>query len=97
MSEKELQELIEILYPYFLKKFESERIFKNCIKSINATVSQNNPPPESNIGQTIYVKLPYDTEEISVVNKSTSDLNAGDLVCLHYNIDLKNAYIAYKV
>ena len=51
----------------------------------------------SNIGKNVKIKFPYDTEELDVINKSTSELNVGDLVCVHYYIDLKNAYVAYKV
>ena len=51
----------------------------------------------SNIGKLVKIKFPYDTAEISVLNKSTSELADGDLVCIHHYIDFKNAYVAYKV
>ena len=51
----------------------------------------------SNVGQVVKIKFPYDLEDIEVVNKSISELSVGDLVCVHYYIDLKNAYVAYKV
>lgn len=106
MSDKELRELMELLYPFFIKQLKSEGLFKKCIKSTNATVVWVDTTTEkiddkvvqvSNIGKIVKVKLPYDETEISVTNKSTSELNVGDTVCLHYNIDLKNAYVAYKV
>lgn len=106
MNDTELKDLMELLYPFFIKKLKSEGLFKTCIKSTNATVTWVDTTTKtvddatvrvSNIGQTVKVKLPYDSIEISVINKSTSELNVGDVVCLHYNIDLKNAYVAYKV
>lgn len=96
MSENEILAIVEILYPYFLKKFQADAGFKNCIRSTNATVTEVQSGV-SNIGQVVKVKLPYDTIDLEVINKSTSELAVGDLVCLHYYIDLKNAYVAYKV
>ena len=93
MSEKEISELIDLLYPHFLKRLKSEVFYKNCIKSTNATVISETVSPGANAD----VKFPYDDTSITVKNKSTSDLVKGDLVCIHYCIDLKNAYIAYKV
>lgn len=97
MNDKEINELMDLLYPFFIKKLKSEGLFKTCIKSTNATVSWVNTEQSSNINQAVKVKLPYDTTEIQVINKSTTELNVDDVVCLHYNIDLKNAYVAYKV
>ena len=106
MNDKELAELMDLLYPYFVKKMKADSTFKNCVKSTNATVTWVDTTTAtvdgatqrvSNIGKTIRVKFPYDKTEISVLNKSTSELNVGDLVCIHYHIDLKNAYVAYKV
>lgn len=106
MNDKELSELMDLLYPYFIKKMKSDSTFKNCIKSTNATVTWVDTTEEtvngatqivSNIGKEVKIKFPYDTTEISVINKSVSELNVGDLVCVHYYIDLKNAYVAYKV
>ena len=105
MTEKHIQELVELLYPYFFKKLKTENAIKNCIKSTNATVTwvdaqtttvNGTTQTITNIGKMVKVKFPYDTEDIEVINKSTSELSVGDLVCLHYNIDLKNAYVAYK-
>lgn len=97
MNDKEVAELVELLYPYFVKKMKLDNTFKNCIKSTNATVTGVNSSLTTNIGVEVTVKFPYDTTEISVINKSTSELAVGDLVCVHYYIDLKNAYVAYKV
>ena len=106
MSDKELEDLIELLYPYFLKKMKTDGSFKNCIRSTNATVTWVDTTTEevdgeyqrvSNIGKEVRIRFPYDAAEISVLNKSSSELNTGDLVCVHYYIDLKNAYVAYKV
>ena len=105
MSDKELSELMDLLYPYFVKKMKADSTFKNCIKTTNASVVwvdtktttvNGSTQRVSNINKMVKVKFPYDTTEIEVINKSTSELSVGDLVCLHYYIDLKNAYVAYK-
>ena len=93
MNDKELAELMDLLYPYFKKKLKADSIFKSCIKSTNATVVSESSPS----GSDVEIKFPYDASVIVVKNKSTSDLIKGDLVCVHYNIDFKNAYVAYKV
>lgn len=97
MSEKEISELIDLLYPHFLKKLKSENAFKNCIKSTNATVSNLGEAGANNIEKEVAVKFPYDTTEVFMKNKTGYDVKVDDLVCVHYYIDLKNAYIAYKV
>ena len=102
MNDKELSELMDLLYPYFIKKLKADGIFKNCIKSTNAMITwvdttTTNNVRVSNIGKTVKVKFPYDSTEIEVINKSTSELDVGNLVCIHYHVDLKNAYVAYKV
>lgn len=106
MNDKEISELVELLYPFFVKKMKTDAYFKNCIRSVNATVTwvdtstetvNNTSQRVSNKNKAVKIKFPYDTEEISVLNRSNSELDQGDLVCLHYYIDLKNAYVAYKV
>lgn len=97
MNDKELAELMDLLYPYFVKKMKADSTFKNCVRSTNATVIKINTSLETNIGAEVTIKFPYDDKGISVINKSTSELAVGDLVCVHYHIDLKNAYVAYKV
>ena len=93
MNDKELSELIELLYPHFVKKMKEDGDFKKCIKSTNATVVSESSSP----GSIVNIKFPYDVTEITVKNNSTDTLSKGDLVCVHYYIDLKNAYVAYKV
>ena len=97
MSEKEISEFIDLLYPHFLKRLKTENLFKNCIKSTNATVSSLGDAGTNNAGAVVGVKFPYDSTEISVLNKTSVAVKVGDLVCVHYCIDLKNAYIAYIV
>lgn len=97
MNDKELSELMDLLYPYFIKKLKSDGTFKNCIRSVNAKVVYVDSSKDTNIGSSVKVKFPYDTTEVDVLNKSTSELAVGDLVCVHYYIDLKNAYVAYRV
>ena len=96
MDDKELQELMDLLYPYFIKKMKSDGTLKNYIKSVNASVTWVDTETTT-INKMVKVKLPYDLVELEVINKSSSELAVDDLVCLQYNIDLKNAYVAYKV
>lgn len=93
MNDKELAEFVDLLYPHFVKKMKADSAFKNCIKSTNATVVSESSSPGSDVD----IKFPYDTTIVTVKNKSTSNLAKGNLVCVHYYIDLKNAYVAYKV
>ena len=93
MNDKDLAELMDLLYPYFVKKMKLDSTFKNCIRSTNATVVSESGAPGSNVD----VKFPYDKVAITIKNNSTATLTKGDLVCVHYYIDLKNAYVAYKV
>lgn len=95
MNDKELAKIMDLLYPHFIKKLKSEGIFKNCIKNTNATVSWIDDESDTNIGKVVKVKFPYDVDDVEVINKSTSELKEGDLVCVHYCMDLKNAYVAY--
>ena len=97
MSEKELSDFMDLLYPYFVKKLKADGFLNNCIRSVNATVTWVDENAASNIGEEVKIKFPYDTTEISVINKSANELAVDDLVCVHYNMDLKNAYVAYKV
>ena len=97
MNDRELAELMDLLYPYFIKKMKADGAFKNCIRSTNATVTWVDTSTTQNVGKSVNIKFPYDNTEITVMNKSTSNLLVGDLVCVHYYIDLKNAYVAYKV
>ena len=97
MNDKEVAELVELLYPYFIKKMKSDSTFKNYIRSTNATVTGVDTSLDTNIGAEVTIKFPYDNTGVSVINKSTTELAVGDLVCVHYYIDLKNAYVAYKV
>lgn len=96
MDNRELEEFVEILYSYFEKKIKASDTFKSCIKSTNATVTWIDSSQTTNIGAEVKVRFPYDDSDITVINKSTSELSVGDLVCIHYFIDLKNAYVAYK-
>ena len=106
MNNKEVSEILELLYAYFSKKLKEDGAFKNCVRSGNAKVTWVDESIEtvdgvtqqvSNINKAVRIKLPYDNEDIMVINRSTSELSVGNLVCVHYYIDLKNAYVAYKV
>lgn len=97
MRSEEIEEFVELLYPYFLARISKDITFKNCVKRKNATVTSVLTDGETNVGGIIQVSLPYDTISFSVRNETGLDLNKGDLVCLEYSIDLKNAIAVYKV
>lgn len=98
MNEKDIEQFLDTIYKYVFKRLKNENFFKNNMKSINATISWiPEGVDENNIGKNVKVKFPYESSEILVPNKSTSQLSIGDVVCLHYCIDLKNSYVAYKV
>lgn len=97
MNTKQAEELVEILYPYFLKKLQEDGLLKNNVKIKNATVVSTLAEGDTNIGKNVSVKFPYDVTTISVPNKTGVDLKYGDLICLMYWVDLKNAVAMFKV
>lgn len=90
-----IEELVEILYPYFLKRLESEGILKNCMRMKNATV-KSIPTEATNVNKYVDVVLPYDTNSISALNNTGEELSVGDMVCVMYWVDLKNAVVMFK-
>lgn len=97
MYYKDLEEFVEMLYPYFKKKMLSDNSFKNFVKRKNATVTSTRATDTSNIGSFVSVVLPYDTKSFQVKNETGVNLDKGNLVCIEYCIDLKNAIAVYKV
>ena len=92
MNNKEIQEFVDILYPFFLKKMRNDGYFKNNVKMKNATVVGS-----ASIEEDVEVRLPYDTTSFFVRNETGKALSQGDLVCIMYWIDLKNAVAIFKV
>ena len=92
MNNREIGEFVDILYPFFLKKMRDDGYFKNNVKIKNATVVKSANPED-----VVEVRLPYDTASFFVRNETGKALNQGDLVCIMYWIDLKNAVAIFKV
>ena len=92
MSEKEIQEFVELLIPYIKKELKKDKDFRTSVKRKNATVVTGGEDNSS-----VEVKLPYDTITFAVPNKTGESLSVGDLICIEYSIDLKNAVAVYKV
>ena len=92
MNNKEIQEFVDILYPFFLKKMRNDGYFKNNVKIKNATVVSS-----AGIEEDVEVRLPYDITSFFVRNETGKTLSQGDLVCIMYWIDLKNAVAIFKV
>ena len=93
MNNKEIEEFVNILYPYFLKKMRDDGYFKNNVKIKNATVVSNS----AGVEEAVEVRLPYDATSFFVRNETGKTLIQGDLVCIMYWIDLKNAVAMFKV
>lgn len=93
MTNKEIEEFVDILYPFFLKKMRNDGYFKNNVKMKNATVVSKS----ANIEEDVEVRLPYDATSFFVRNETGKTLSQGDLVCIMYWIDLKNAVAMFKV
>jgi hypothetical protein len=70
----------------------SDGYFKNNVKMKNATVVKS-----ANIEEDVEVKLPYDSTSFFVRNETGKTLTKGDLVCVMYWIDLKNAVAMFKI
>lgn len=97
MNNKELEAFVELLYPFFKKKMMSDGTLKNYVMRKNATVVSQLAENNTNIGGNIEVVLPFDTTSFSVRNETGVNLNEGDLICIEYCIDLKNAVAVYKI
>ena len=92
MNNKQIEEFVDILYPFFVKKMKKDGYFKNNVKMKNATVVKSATAEED-----VEVRLPYDATSFFVRNETGKPLNQGDLVCIMYWIDLKNAVAILKV
>lgn len=92
MNNKQIEELVDILYPFFLQKFKKDGYFKNNVKMKNATVVK-----DAGVEEYVEVRLPYDTTSFVVRNETGKPLKSGNLVCIMYWIDLKNAVAIFKV
>lgn len=90
MTEQDALDLMEMLYPYFIKKYKEDNSFKNTAQIVNATYISSG-------GKGAKVQInPYDTEYIYATVNTTETLNAGDSVLVMYSDSLKNARIIAK-
>lgn len=96
MNNKQIENFVELLYPYFLKKLKSDGFFKNNVKIKNATVLSTLTEGETNIDKEVEIRLPYDSTSFFVLNKTGINLAKGDLISIMYWIDLKNAVAIFK-
>lgn len=92
MNNKQIEEFVDILYPFLLAKMRDDGYLKNNVKMKNATVVK-----DASIGEDVEVRFPYDSASFFVRNETGQNLNQGDLVCIMYWIDLKNAVAMFKV
>ena len=92
MTNKEIENFVDIFYPFIVAKMQEEGYLKNNVKMKNATVVKS-----ANVEEDVEVRLPYDTTSFFVRNETGKSLKQGDLVCIMYWIDLKNAVAIFKV
>ena len=90
MTEKDVNALIDLLYPYFIKKYKEDNSFKQTAKLTNGTVvSFTNGIYQIRIN-------PYDKNTVSVKNPNGVSLAINDNVLIMYYDSLKNAIIIAK-
>lgn len=92
MTNKEIENFVDILYPFLLAKMRDDGYLKNNVKMKNATVVK-----DAGIGENVEVRFPYDRKSFFVRNETGQELKQGNLVCIMYWIDLKNAVAMFKV
>ena len=91
MSEKDMGQILDSMYSFILKKLKNDPFFKNVLRRKNAIVKSVNDT-------SVDVCFQYDeSTSFPVLNKTGETLAVGDLVCIDYWIDLKNAVAVYKV
>lgn len=56
MNNKQIEEFVDILYPFLLAKMRDDGYLKNNVKMKNATVVKS-----SAIGEDVEVRFPYDS------------------------------------
>lgn len=96
MSDKEIKDFVEVLYPFIKKKLLDEGFLKNYMRVTNATVVSELASGATNIDKEVEVVLPYDTTSFSAINYSGKNLNKNDLVSIAYWVDLKNSVVLFK-
>lgn len=88
MTEKDAQALIDLLYPYFIKKYKEDNSFKQTARLVNGTIKNGK------------VKInPYDSDNsaISFKNPNNIPYSDGDNVLIMYYDSLKTAMIIAKL
>lgn len=90
-SEKDIEDLVELLYPYFIKKYKQDQSFKQTPQIIGAKLISLN-------GNQAKVKLADEvgdtTFNVPIITQET--LVEGDYIYLMYWNDLKNAKLIMK-
>lgn len=90
INEKDALALMEVLYPYFIKKYKEDNSFKQTAQIVNGTVVSIN-------GANVEVRLnPYDTNTITVKKDTTITVAVGNSVQIMYYDSLKTARIIAK-
>jgi hypothetical protein len=111
-SEKDIEDLVEMLYPYFIKKYKEDQSFKQTPQIIGAKFlgyknfqyikSEADSSIEFDFTTGTRVAIVRLAEEINLESTfnvpviTTEALNPGDYVYLMYWNDLKNARLFMK-
>jgi menaquinone-dependent protoporphyrinogen IX oxidase len=90
ITEKDANALVELLYPYFIKKYKEDNSFKQTARIVNGIVTS--------LKEGIQVKInPYDKNTIIVQNPNNiEEISIGTSVMIMYYDSLKNAIIIAK-
>lgn len=93
ISEKDALDLMEILYPYFIKKYKEDNSFKHTAMIVNGTAAENSHN-EGTKKTKVLVKInPYDTDTISITNNTNDSFVIGNSLQILYYDSLKTAKI----
>ena len=99
-SEKDIEDLVEMLYPYFIKKYKEDQSFKQTPQIVSATlISTNGNQATVVLANEEYIAATENndyTNSFKVPILTSETLNNNDYVYLMYWNDLKNAKLIMK-
>lgn len=88
MNEKDAQALIDLLYPYFIKKYKEDNSFKQTARLVNGTIITDKDGKKVKIN-------PYDSDSSAISFKNPNGIPCpeGSNVLIMYYDSLKTAMI----
>lgn len=99
-NEKDIEDLVEMLYPYFIKKYKEDQSFKQTPQIVSAKlISFSGNQATVVLANEEYISSTENnkyTNSFKVPILTSETLNPGDYVYLMYWNDLKNAKLIMK-